>query len=228
MTTESETHADPNMPWQIPDDWSADLQSGHVIVAPATVHVGALSPRGYIVYAHDEHRAHGQSFDLDPGKLREAFGFLESVGYTFQGFKPWVYQESADQSTAIETETAVAQYRERLAELREAAEDDGIAWNEDSVQDFHAYISDNPYWRRAGLALMDNGNLRAVWEWEEDDETHLALQFLGNKLTQYVIFKRRPGAEKTSRVSGTDTFDGIKRQVAAFELTQLVHLHDKP
>ena len=124
--------------------------------------------------------------------------------------------------------TALAQYRDRLAELREDAEDDAIVWNEASAQDFHAFISDHPHWRKAGLELMDNGNLRAVWEWKSDDETHLALQFLGNMMAQYVIFKRRPGAENVSRVAGADTFDGIKRQVAIFELIPLVHLHDKP
>ena len=52
---------------------------------------------------------------------------------------------------------------------------------------------------------------------------HVALQFLGGGHVQYVIFKRRPGAAKVSRVAGTDTFDGIKRQVEAFDLNQLVY-----
>ena len=129
---------------------------------------------------------------------------------------------------AFSVGTALAQYRDRLAELREAAEDDAIVWNEASAQDFHAFISDHPHWRKAGLALMDNGNLRAVWEWESDDETHLALQFLGSKSVQFVIFKRRRGAGRVSRVAGTDSFTGINFLVMAFQLHQLVHLHDKP
>ena len=163
MTTGSEMQTGSNMPWQIPDDWAADLQSGHVIVAPANTHSGALSSRGYIVYAYDEQQpAHRQDFILDLDKLRETFGLLERTGYTYQGFRPWLYQRPAEVATVFEVATAIAQYRDRLAALREAAEDDGIAWNKDSAQDFQAFISDNPDWRKAGLALMDNGNLRAV------------------------------------------------------------------
>ena len=84
--------------------------------------------------------------------------------------------------TAFYAGTARAQYCARLSELREAAEHEGIAWKEVSERDFKDFVAENFSWRKAGLALMDNGNLRAVWEWESDDEAHPALQFLGNKL----------------------------------------------
>ncbi len=229
MTTEPETPADSNMFWKIPDDWAAELRSGHIIVAPADIRSGAVSPRGYIVYVHDEQKsAPDRNLMIDPLKLRDSLKALEQIGYTYQGFRPWPCQRPAERATAYEIATALAQYGDRLTALREAAEDDDVAWNEDSAQDFQAFITDNPYWRKAGLALMDNGNLRAVWEWDQDDETHLALQFLGNKRVQFVIFKRRLGSGKVSRVAGADTFDGIKQLVVAFELTPLVHLHDKP
>ena len=131
-------------------------------------------------------------------------------------------------SSAADSDSALQRYQGRLAELREAAEEEGIAWNDASEQGFRAFVAANAGWRKAGLSLMDNGNLRAVWEWPSDDDTHLALQFLGNEHVQYVIFKHRPGAGKVSRVAGSDTFDGIKRQVAAFALNQLVYSDDKP
>ena len=67
---------------------------------------------------------------------------------------------------------------------------------------------------------MDNGNLRAVWKGK--DSSHLALHFLGDQLIRYVIFKRRAGSRHTSRVAGTDTFEGIRKQVQAFQLAELV------
>ena len=117
----------------------------------------------------------------------------------------------------------MARYRDRLADLREAAEEEGIEWSESSEHDFRAFVTGNPGWRKCSVALMDNGNLRAVWDDDNDDARHVALQFLGGGHVQYVIFKRRPGAGKVSRVAGADTFDGIKRQVGAFDLNPLVY-----
>ena len=117
----------------------------------------------------------------------------------------------------------IARYRDRLADLREAAEEEGIEWSESSEHDFRAFVTGNPGWRKGSVALMDNGNLRAVWDDDNDDARHVALQFLGGGHVQYVIFKRRPGAGKVSRVAGADTFDGIKRQVGAFDLNPLVY-----
>ena len=113
---------------------------------------------------------------------------------------------------------ALAPYHERLDDLREAAVEEGIEWSEDSERDFQAFVTGNPGWRRGDVVLMDNGNLRVVWDDDNDDDRHVALQFLGGGHIQYVIFKRRPGAVKVSRVAGTDTLDGIKRQVEAFDL----------
>ena len=111
-------------------------------------------------------------------------------------------------------------YRNRIAELREYGAEDGIIVNPASEKDFWAFVKSLPAARPGSLVLMDNGNLRAVWEGK--GESHLALQFLGGRMIQYVIFKRRPRASKVSRVAGADTFDGIKRQIDAFELKALV------
>ena len=68
--------------------------------------------------------------------------------------------------------------------------------------------------------LIDNGNLRAVWKGENG--THIGLQFLGSHAVQYVIFKWRAAAETISRVAGRDSFDGVKRQIKAFDLRSLI------
>ena len=68
---------------------------------------------------------------------------------------------------------------------------------------------------------MDNGNLRAVWK--DDHENQMGLQFLGESMVQYVIFKRREPDQPISRVAGRDTFEGLKRQIDAFELGSLLY-----
>ena len=107
-------------------------------------------------------------------------------------------------------------YRQRIAELREYGELEGIALNPDSEKDFWAFAKRLPAARAGALVLMENGNLRAVWDGGKDN--YLALQFRGGRQAQYVIFRRRPRAKEVSRVAGTDTFDGVLRQIAAFEL----------
>lgn len=111
-------------------------------------------------------------------------------------------------------------YRRRIAELREAGKDEDLEVNEASEKAFWDFIKSLPATREGSLFLMENGNFRVIWKGPK--ESHLALQFLGGREIQYVILKRRKRAKQTSRVAGTDTFDGIKRQIDTFELNTLV------
>ena len=111
-------------------------------------------------------------------------------------------------------------YRLRIEALRSDAELDGFDVNKVSEVDFWSFVGSVSFAKKAGLVLMDNGNLRAVWRGENG--SHLGLQFLGNRLVEYVIFKRRQAARDVSRVAGRDTLDGIKRQIHAFDLTVLM------
>ena len=112
-------------------------------------------------------------------------------------------------------------YQSRIGELHRYGIGEGILLNRASVMDFWTFIRLAGYAREARLALMDNGDIRAVWK--GDDGDHLGLHFIGNQTVNYVIFKRRPGAIQVSRVAGNDTFDGIRRQIPAFSLTSLVN-----
>lgn len=109
-------------------------------------------------------------------------------------------------------------YAHRIEELRRfASEDDECSdIGKSSREDFWWFVKSVPLAKRAELVLMDNGNLRAVWK--GGDKTHIGLQFLGSQLGEYVIFKRRPGAKKVSRVAGIDTLEGLKKQVRAFDI----------
>ncbi len=112
-------------------------------------------------------------------------------------------------------------YKERINALQIAASEDEISLNASSVNDFHAFIDSEPNLIRSNLVLMDNGNLRAVWK--DEIGTHLGLQFLGNGMVQYVIFKQRRKNDPFSRVAGRDTFEGLKGQIVGFELCSLIY-----
>lgn len=223
MTTEAETQRNFDITGEIPDDWFDDLNSGHIIVAPADLQPGLWGYVNVAVFAPDTERARpdGGSPSVVWEKLIKA---LAETRYEYRRFR-FHHAEVRSQPThsPYEAATAIARYRDRLTELRAAAEEEGIEWSEASRQDFQAFVTNNPDWRKGYIVLMDNGNLRAVWDDDNDDDRHVAVQFLGGGHVQYVIFKRRQGAEQVSRVAGTDTIDGIKRQVAAFDLSPLVY-----
>jgi hypothetical protein len=118
------------------------------------------------------------------------------------------------------TRQATSAYRERIVELINDAAPDGISLNEASEGDFWTFImAQNFFWKNK-LFLLDNGNLRAVWKSETGDQ--IGLQFLGNGTIQYVIFKHRPRAEFVSRVAGRDTLDGVRGQISALDLDNLI------
>ena len=120
------------------------------------------------------------------------------------------------------TRQATSAYRERIAELISDAALDGISLNDSSQRDFWAFLSAQDFFSKGKLFLLDNGNLRAVWKSETGDQ--IGLQFLGNEAIQYVLFKHRPRAEKISRGAGRDTLDGIRDQIAALDLKNLITL----
>lgn len=113
-------------------------------------------------------------------------------------------------------------YRRRIEELRGYGQADGIAINPDSERDFLAFVQTLPGSRRAGLVLTDDGTLRAAWDNDNDEETHLGVEFLGNGRTVYVIFRRMPEGEELTSIAETADFDGIKRLIADYDLQHLV------
>ncbi|MCY4379602.1 MAG: hypothetical protein OXC39_07255 [Candidatus Dadabacteria bacterium] len=111
-------------------------------------------------------------------------------------------------------------YLSRIKFLREEATAEGVIFNKDSERDFWTFIELVPFVRRGSLFLMDNGDLRIVWD--DDEDNLLGVQFLGNSLARYVVFKRRMDDGPVSRVAGTDTLKGVNAQIKAFELEALL------
>lgn len=108
----------------------------------------------------------------------------------------------------------------RIDVLRSYAEQDSFSLNPSSERDFWRFLRAEPFAREGNLVLTDNGNLRAVWKGEHG--SHIGLQFLGGGTVQYVIFKQRTATSEISRVAGRDSIDGVRRQIAAFDLQSLV------
>ncbi len=113
-------------------------------------------------------------------------------------------------------------YTQRIEELHNEAALDGIQVNQASERDCWSFVRPGDPNRRAGLVLLDNGNLRAIWK--SDDGSSVGLQFLGSEMAEYVIFSRRPATTEISRVAGVDTLQAIERKIPAFDLTSLVNV----
>ncbi len=117
--------------------------------------------------------------------------------------------------------TKIQAYSARISELRHLAADDGYSLSHSSENDFWRFVQFEPQLREGELILIDNGNLRATWQ--DDKGTHVGLQFLGDGIVQYVIFKKRDPTKLISRVAGRDTFMGIRLQIETFQLQQLLY-----
>lgn len=113
-------------------------------------------------------------------------------------------------------------YKKRIEDLRSDAALDGFNINEASEREFWSFVYELPVFRVGDLVLADNGNLHVEWEGELD--AHLGLQFLGNGMIQYVIFRHRPHSKRISRVAGRDNLDGVKRQIRNFDLETLLEV----
>ena len=126
--------------------------------------------------------------------------------------------------TSVECATgteALDAYVPRLQYLQKEAKHDGYSLNRASEIDFKQFIRTTRNIRTCDLVLLDNGNLRAIWK--DGRKAHLGLQFLGDKVGQYVIFKQRSGKLPVARVAGRDSLEAIGRQIDAFRLQSLIY-----
>lgn len=112
-------------------------------------------------------------------------------------------------------------YSVRISELRHISENDGYSLSLTSEADFWLFVGLENRLRKGNLVLMDNGNLRAVWK--DDQGSRVGLQFLGEEMVQYVIFKRREFTKPISRVAGRDTLTGLRAIIKAFELDSMLY-----
>jgi hypothetical protein len=84
----------------------------------------------------------------------------------------------------------------RVQALRIEAEIDEVPFSNASHAELRDFIRQVPWRMRPAIFLRDNGNLRALWK--NDNQEQIGLQFLGGGYIQYVIMKRRPDRKLTS------------------------------
>jgi len=101
----------------------------------------------------------------------------------------------------------------RIQFLAVEAEIDKVPFSVASCDDFISFLVEANPKVRPSLFLNDNGNLRALWR--NNAREQIGLQFLGGGNIEFVIFKRRPGADKLASAAGTDTKPNIMAHIKA-------------
>ena len=111
----------------------------------------------------------------------------------------------------------IAQYEARLQLLTDSGVQDDIELNESSERDFFSFIDLALYLHSASLVLLDNGNIRAVWKLSDWDR--IGIQFRGNGMASYVIFKRISEGD-VSRVAGLTSLEGVRAEIQKFDFEE--------
>ncbi len=109
----------------------------------------------------------------------------------------------------------------RIEFLRNEAREDGITLNAESEADFQRFARSVSGMRRCNLVLLDNGDLRAIWK--DGRGSHIGLHFLGGGIAQYVVFKRRPDEQRTSRSAGRVSLDDVRQRIEALDVGALLY-----
>ena len=108
----------------------------------------------------------------------------------------------------------------RIGRLKDLASEEGIEPSAASERDLRAFLDSVAPSRRPYIALLDNGNFRAVWKNTELEQ--VGLQFLGNSEVQYVLFALRPPKRFVARAAGRDVLTHIKRWIESYGLSRLM------
>jgi hypothetical protein len=107
----------------------------------------------------------------------------------------------------------------RIQALRIEAEIDQIPFSNASHAEFRDFLRQIAARVRPAIFLRDNGNLRAVWK--NDDQEQIGLQFLGGRDVQFVILKRRLDGKLTT-LSGVASTSELLTLVKAVQATALL------
>lgn len=112
---------------------------------------------------------------------------------------------------------------QRLGELRDTADEEGLPVSRSSETALKAFLSAAAFTRRPYVSLLDNGNLRAFWE-DKTSREQVGLQFLGGDVVQYVIFAKREGeaGPYIARSAGRDLVTNIDGQIENNGLRRLM------
>ena len=108
----------------------------------------------------------------------------------------------------------------RIDGLKDLATEEGVEISAASESDLCAFLDSVLPSRRPYIALLDNGNFRAVWRNSEQEQ--VGLQFLGDSEVQYVLFALRPPNRFMARAAGRDVLTYIERWIEGYGLSRLM------
>ena len=111
------------------------------------------------------------------------------------------------------TKITFQSYEYRIEELHKFALDDEECSeiNESSRKDFWCFVKSMPWTSTAGLMLLDNGNLSAVWRLANN--TRIEVEFFGNGWCNFVKLKRHGRATRASHKLGVCRLDELSTEL---------------
>ena len=109
----------------------------------------------------------------------------------------------------------LAEYEERIGDLRSMGASDGIDLRQLSLSDFARFIGNEPPVPKASLVLTDDGNVRAVWRGAGGRQ--IGIQFLGGGTGSYVLLEPEPPSEESPAPYGQRTLAELKELVLEFD-----------
>lgn len=117
--------------------------------------------------------------------------------------------------------SVLVKVNKRLITLKDYAEDEGDNYCIKSERALKSFINTNKILKSPLVALMDNGNLRAIWR--GSDGNQIGIQFLEEGRVQFVFLVQRPMEENPSSYFGQETTYDIISTIKNIGLSNLMH-----
>jgi len=121
----------------------------------------------------------------------------------------------------LERERLENSIRLRIQNLERLAYEEGITPSEKSGTLLVEFFKKRMIDIKPSIFLLENGNYRAVWNNEENEQ--LGLQFFSDGNIQFVIFAKRNDSSELARSYGIDTPEALERIVEANRLRHLLY-----
>ena len=108
----------------------------------------------------------------------------------------------------------------RIEKLKGLAAEECIKFSEESERDLRLFLASVEFTRRPYIALLDNGNFRAIWR--NANREQIGLQFRGHDLVQYVLFALRSSDRFMAQATGRDKLLNVRRMIEVQGLGRLM------
>ena len=110
-------------------------------------------------------------------------------------------------------------YRDRIETLIGYASEDGTRVNDASREDFKYFVDTAVPSKKAMLVIIYNGNFKGIWANRGDE---LGLEFIGDRLVRFVLFKQMDENGKTYEDYGECSFDAMRIHIREWGLWSMM------